>query len=118
MNEEEEKCQTKEILKNGSVNHMSRTRKILLYLVVPPVLFVVAIALVIFFYLQFHKPPEMDLTAKGFSLSAVEITEGESIHLVNQSNEIQVLCLGSDKVCDTNAIAPKVLKTPGIQLKP
>lgn len=97
---------------------MSRTKKILLYLVVPPLLFIVAIALVIFFYLQFHKAPEMDLTSKGFSLSAIEINEGETIHFVNQSNVTEVLCLGQDAVCDTRAVAPKALKTPGIQLKP
>ena len=97
---------------------MSRSRKILLYLVMPPVLFAVAIALVLFIYLQFHKAPEMDLTSKGFSLSAVEINEGETIHFVNQSNVTQVLCLGVDRVCDTNAVAPKALKMPGIQLKP
>lgn len=97
---------------------MSRTNKILLYLVIPPALFIVAIALVLFFYLHFHKAPEMDLTAKGFSLSAVEINEGETIHFVNQSNVTQVLCLGHDATCDAGAIAPRALKTPGIQLKP
>lgn len=97
---------------------MSRTKKILLYLVIPPALFIVAIALVLFFYLHFHKAPEMDLTAKGFSLSAVEINEGETIHFVNQSNVTQVLCLGHDATCDAGAIAPRALKTPGIQLKP
>lgn len=97
---------------------MSRTRKILLYLVIPPLLFIVAIALVIFFYLQFHKAPELDLTSKGFSLSTIEINEGETIHFVNQSSVTQVLCLGQDATCDAGAIAPRVLKMPGIQLKP
>jgi plastocyanin len=97
---------------------MSRTKKILLYLVLPPLLFAVGITLVIFLYLQFHKAPEMDLTAKGFSLSAIEINEGETIRFVNQSNMTQVLCLGQDAMCDTQAVAPKALKTPGIQLKP
>ncbi len=97
---------------------MSRTKKILLYLVIPPALFIVAIALVLFFYLQFHKAPELDLTAKGFSLSTIEINEGETIHFVNQSSVTQVLCLGVDATCDTHAVAPKALKMPGIQLKP
>ena len=97
---------------------MSRTRKILLYLIVPPVVFAVAIALVIFLYLQFHKAPELDLTSRGFSLSTVEINEGESVHFVNQSNVTQVLCLGVDRLCDTQAVAPKALTMPGIQLKP
>ncbi len=97
---------------------MSRTKKILLYLVVPPLLFIVAITLVIFFYLQFHKAPELDLTSKGFSLSTIEINEGETIHFVNQSNVTQILCLGLNATCDAGAVAPKTLKTPGIQLKP
>ena len=97
---------------------MSRSRKIILYLVVPPLLLALAIALVVFLYLQFHKAPEMDLTSKGFSLSAIEINEGETIHFVNQSNVTQVLCLGVDSVCDAQAVAPKALKMPGIQLKP
>ncbi len=97
---------------------MSRPRKILLYLVIPPVLFGAAIALVLFFYLQFHKTPEMDLTSRGFSLSTIEINEGESLRFVNQSNVTQVLCLGQDNVCYTDAVAPKILKTPGVQLKP
>jgi len=97
---------------------MSRTRKIVLYLVVPPVLFAAAIALVLFFYMQFHKTPEMDLTSRGFSLSTIEINEGESLRFVNQSNVTQVLCLGQDNVCYTDAVAPKILKTPGVQLKP
>ncbi|HLX56607.1 MAG TPA: hypothetical protein VKR83_06260 [Ktedonobacteraceae bacterium] len=106
------------ISKSESATPVSRTRRILLYLVLPPLLLALACALVVFFYLQFHKPPEMDLTSKGFSLSAIEITEGESIHFVNQSSVTQVLCLGQDSVCDPNAVAPKVLKTPGIHLKP
>ena len=97
---------------------MSGSRKILLYLIVPPVLFAVAIVLVLFLYLQFHKAPEMYLTSKGFSLKAIEINEGETIHFVNSSNMTQVLCLGQDTMCDTHAVAPKALKMPGIQLKP
>ena len=97
---------------------MSRTKKILLSLVIPPVLFVIAGALVIFFYLHFHQSPEMVLTSKGFSSSAIEINEGETIHFVNQSNVTQVLCLGQNATCDTRALAPKALKMPGIELKP
>ena len=97
---------------------MSRSRKILLYLIVPPLLFIIAGAVVLFLYLQFHKAPELDVTAKGFSLSAIEINEGESIRFVNQSNATLVLCLGQDATCDANAIAPKALKRPGVELKP
>jgi plastocyanin len=97
---------------------MSRSRKIVLYLILPPVLFVVAIGLVLFLYLQFHKTPEMDITSQGFSLKAIEINEGETIRFVNSSNVTQVLCLGQDSMCDTLAVAPIALKMPGIQLKP
>jgi plastocyanin len=97
---------------------MSRSRKILLYYIVPPVLLVTAIVLVVFFYLQFHTPVEMDVTSGGFKLSTIEINEGETVHFVNHTNVVQVLCLGQDKVCDAGAVAPTVLKSPGIRLNP
>jgi plastocyanin len=96
----------------------SRSRKILLYIVLPPLLFAVAIVLVVFLYLRFHSPVELDVTAKGFTLSTVEITEGETVHIVNQSSVVQVLCLGQDRVCDPSALAPTVLKSPGARLAP
>jgi plastocyanin len=97
---------------------LSRTQKIFLYYIVPPVFLVVAIVLVIFFYLQFHKPVEMDVTSSGFRLGTIEIKEGETVHFVNHSNVVQVLCLGQNKVCDTHAVAPATLKNPGIRLNP
>ena len=97
---------------------MSRFQKKLLYYIVPPVILVVAIALVICIYLQVHKPVEMDVTASGFTLSTIEINEGETVHFVNHSNMVQVLCLGQDKVCYTDAVAPSSLKSPGIRLNP
>lgn len=97
---------------------LSRPQKILVYYIAPPLLLVVAIVLVIFFYLQFHKPVEMDVTSTGFTLSTIEINEGETVHFVNHSNVVQVLCLGQNKVCDTNAVAPATLKSPGIRLNP
>lgn len=96
----------------------SRTKKILLYLVVPPLLFIAAITLVIFLYLRFHSPVEVDVTASGFARSSIEITEGETVHFVNQSNTVQVLCLGVNTTCDAGAIAPTALKKPGIRLAP
>src|ERR1700680_3886163 len=95
-----------------------KTKRKLLYFVAPPVLLLTAGALVVFFYLQFHKPVEMDLTSRGFSLSTIEITEGETIHFVNQSGITQVLCVGRDNACDKKRVSPKVLKNPGIRLKP
>lgn len=96
----------------------SRAKKILLYLILPPLLFIAAIALVLFLYLRFHSPIVVDVTSKGFANSTIEITEGQTIHIVNQSNAVQVLCLGVDRACDPSAIAPTVLKAPGVQLAP
>jgi hypothetical protein len=96
----------------------SRAKKIVLYLVLPPLLFAAAIALVLFLYLRFHSPIVVDVTSKGFTNSSIEITEGQSIHIINQSNTVQVLCLGVDRTCDPGAIAPAVLKAPGVRLAP
>jgi hypothetical protein len=96
----------------------SRAKKILLYLVIPPLMFAVVIVLVVFLYLRFHAPVEVDVTASGFAHSVIEITEGETIHIVNQSNVIQSLCLGQDRTCDASALAPVALKSPGIRLAP
>ncbi len=92
-------------------------RKLLLY-VAPPVMLVAAIVLVVFLYIQFHQPVMLDVTSQGFAQNTVEITEGETIHFVNQSSAIQVLCLGQDKTCDTSALAPTTLKNPGFRLAP
>ena len=97
---------------------LSRSQKIILYYIAPPVLLVTAIVLVIFIYLQVHKPVEMDVTSTGFTLSTIEINDGESVHFVNHSDVIQVLCLGQNKICDAGAVAPTALKEPGIRLKP
>lgn len=96
----------------------SKSKRIVLYLVLPPLLFAAAIVLVVFFYLRFHAPVELDVMANGFSHNTVEITEGETVHIVNQSGVVQVLCLGQDRTCDTSALAPKKLKAPGIRLIP
>jgi hypothetical protein len=96
----------------------SRSRKILLYVVTPPLVFAAAIVLVVFLYLHFQTPVELDVTASGFTHNTVEINEGETIHIVNQSQAVQVLCLGQDRACDASALAPAVLKSPGIRLAP
>jgi len=95
-----------------------RSKKILLFIVIPPLLFAVAIVLVVFLYLRFHAPVELDVTAMGFTHSTVEITVGEIVHIINQSNVVQILCLGQDRVCDVSALAPTVLKSPGTRLAP
>ena len=82
-------------------------------------MFVIAFALVIAAYENFHKPPEVDLMTNGFVPQQLEITEGETIHFVNHSSSItQVLCLGTDKRCDPNAVLPRGLKSPGIRIAP
>lgn len=97
----------------------SRTVRILLYYVAPPLLFVVAFALVLILYNTHHQTPEVDVTASGFAQNSVEITEGEAIHFVNQSPSVtEVLCLGQNKVCDANATDPAALKSPGLRLLP
>lgn len=96
----------------------SRLRRVLLLYVAPPVLLVAAIVLVVFLYIQFHQPVELDVTSQGFVRNTVEITEGETIHFVNRSGVVQVLCLGQDKTCDTSALAPTLLKNPGLHLAP
>src|SRR5437588_10090244 len=97
---------------------LSRSQKIILYYIVPPVLSVTAIVLVIFIYLQVHKTVEMDVTSTGFTLSTIEINEGESVHFVHHSDVIQVLCLRQNKICDAGAVAPAALKEPGSRRKP
>lgn len=96
----------------------SRSRKILLYVIIPPLVFALAIVLVVFLYLRFHAPVELDVTSRGFTHNTVEITEGETVRIVNQSNAVQVLCLGQDRICDASALAPTVLKSPGARLAP
>ena len=96
----------------------SRSKKIMLYIIIPPLLFAVAIALVVFLYLRFHAPVELDVTASGFTRNTVEITEGETVHIVNHSNIVQVLCLGLDRTCDAGALAPGILSAPGVRLAP
>ena len=100
------------------VSGTSRSRKILLYLIIPPLVFAAAIVLVVFLYLRFHAQVELDVTASGFTHSTVEITEGEPVPIVNRSSVVQVLCLGQDKICDVSALAPTVLKSPGARLAP
>ena len=96
----------------------SRSKKILFYIVLPPLLFAAAIVLVVSLYLHFQSPVEVDVTSSGFVHSTVEITEGETIHIVNQSSAVQILCLGQDRTCDASALAPVVLKSPGFRLAP
>ena len=66
-----------------------------------------------------QKPPEVDLTAKGFVQHSITIAAGDRVHFVNPSSGVtQMLCLGQDQVCYTDANDPLALKQPGLQLAP
>ena len=98
---------------------VSRRTKMLFTIIGIPLLFVIAFAIVIVAYENFHKPPEVDMMTTGFVPQKIEITEGETIHFVNRSTTItQVLCLGTDKHCDPLAVLPRGLKSPGIRIAP
>src|SRR5712691_3188861 len=98
---------------------VSKRTKVLLTVIGIPLLFVIAFALVIAAYENFHKPPEVDLMSNSFVPKQLEITEGQTIHFVNRSSSItEVLCLGTNNRCDPNAVLPRGLKSPGIQIAP
>lgn len=66
-----------------------------------------------------QKPPEIDLTAHGFSQTSISIAEGDTVHFVNPSAGVaQVLCLGQDRVCSRYSFDPPDLKGPGLQIAP
>jgi plastocyanin len=98
---------------------ISKRTKVLFTAIGIPLLFVIAFLLVIGAYYIFHKPPEVDLMTTGFVPQHIEINEGEMIHFVNRSSTTtQVLCLGANKRCNTLAVLPRGLKSPGIQIAP
>ena len=66
-----------------------------------------------------QKPPEVDLTAHGFSQTSISIAEGDTVHFVDPSTGVaQMLCLGQDKVCSRYSFDPPDLKGPGLQIAP
>jgi plastocyanin len=98
---------------------ISKRARLLFTVLGIPLLFVIAFIIVIAAYNAFHKPPEVDLMTTGFAPQNIEITEGETIHFVNRSSTItQVLCLGTDKRCNTLAVLPRGLQNPGIHIAP
>ena len=99
--------------------NVSKRTRVLFAVVGIPLLFVLSFAIVIIAYESFHKPPQVDVTTAGFSPQSLEITEGQSIHFVNNSSTVtQVICLGTNNHCDPNAELPRGLKSPGIRLEP
>ena len=98
---------------------VSKRTKVLFTVIGTPLLFVIAFALVIATYENFHKPPEVDIVSNGFVPQQLEITEGESIQFVNTSSTVtQVVCLGTNNHCDPYAVLPRGLKSPGIRIAP
>jgi hypothetical protein len=66
-----------------------------------------------------QKPPEVDLTAHGFSQTSITIMEGDTVNFVDPSTGVtQMLCLGQDKVCSRYSFDPPDLKGPGLQIAP
>ena len=99
--------------------NVSKHTKVLFSVIGIPLLFVLAFAIVIVAYESFHHPPQVDVTTTGFSPQQMEITEGQTIHFVNNSSTVtQVICLGTNNHCDLYAALPRGLKSPGIQLAP
>ncbi len=99
--------------------NVSKRARVLFAVVGIPLLFVLSFAIVIAAYENFHKPPQVDITTTGFSPQNLEITEGQTVHFVNNSSNItQVICLGTNNHCDPYAALPRGLKSPGIRLAP
>ena len=99
--------------------NISKRTRVLFAVVGIPLLFVLSFAIVIIAYESFHKPPQVDVTTAGFSPQNLEITEGQTIHFVNNSSTVtQVICLGTNNHCDLYAELPRGLKSPGIRLAP
>ena len=66
-----------------------------------------------------QKPPEVDLTARGFSQTSITIMEGDTVNFVDPSSGVtQMLCLGQDRVCSRYAFDPPALKGPGLKIAP
>lgn len=103
---------------------LSKRTKSLLVSISAPLLFLMAFAIVVVAYNDFHKPPEVDVAATGFAPQQVEINEGETIHFVNRSSTVtQFLCLGTNRQCDSVAfhtlqLPPIVLRSPGVRIPP
>ena len=98
---------------------VSKRARVLFAVVGIPLLFGLAFAIVIIAYESFHKPPQVDVTTTGFSPQNLEITEGQTVHFVNNSSTVtQIVCLGTNNHCDPYAALPRGLKSPGIRIAP
>ena len=99
--------------------NVSKRTRVLFAVIGIPLLFVLSFAIVIVAYASFHKPAQVDVMITGFSPQKLEITEGQTVHFVNNSSTItQVICLGTNNHCDPYAALPRGLKSPGIRLVP
>ncbi len=99
--------------------NVSKRTKVLFSIIGIPLLFVIAFAIVMVAYTSYHQSPKVDVMPNGFSPQKLEITEGQTVHFVNNSSSLtQVLCLGMNNHCDPYAALPRGLKSPGIRLAP
>ncbi len=105
---------------------LSRRARTWLIAISAPLLFVIAFTIVILSYYHFHTPPSVDVTTMSFAPQTIEIPEGEAIHFVNQSSTTtQIICVGSNKQCQTTVVLsalqsppPQALLNPGIRIAP
>ena len=104
---------------------ISRRARTWLIAIAAPLIFVIAFTVVVVSYAHFHTPPSVNVTTTSFSPQTIEIPEGEAIHFVNQSSTTQIICVGSNKQCQS-AVAlsvlqsppPQALLSPGVQIAP
>ncbi len=103
---------------------VSKRTKTILISISAPLLLIVAFVVVIAIYSTFHHPSEVNITTTSFTPQNIEITEGESIHFVNQSTSLtQVLCVGKNKQCDRSVftiqeLPPQSLIGPNLRIAP
>jgi plastocyanin len=103
---------------------VSKRTKTVLISISAPLLLIVAFAIVIAIYSNFHHQSQVNITATGFTPQNVEITEGESVQFINQSSSLtQVLCVGTNKQCDRSVftiqeLPPQSLIGPNLRIAP
>jgi plastocyanin len=104
---------------------ISRRARTWLIAIAAPLLFVIAFTVVVVSYAHFHTPPSVNVTTTNFSPQKIEIPAGEAIHFVNQSSTTQIICVGSNKQCQSYAALsvlqsppPQALLSPGVQIAP
>jgi plastocyanin len=104
--------------------NVSKRTKTILISISAPLLLIVAFAVVIAIYTNFHHTSVVNITAAGFTPQNIQITEGESIHFINQSTSLtQILCIGKNMQCDRSVftiqeLPPQSLIGPNLRIAP